>query len=349
MVYFALIGALVHAAPAERPAWKPVVVAGAKPAQAVAIKKGEGNDALIIKMVSVADVNNVWCVANDGKKDAVYQLKATGLEHSFDGVFVAAGHEIVMAINEKQELFELPGGLGSDWTKVEGVHLTSVTRPSKEVGWGILDPENGDPVMFHYNHDTKKWELVKNLAGGPAAGIVDVVANAEDAALAVTDRGELVRFDFGRKELAQRAKALADKKGKKLMPAVKKSSAKAVEVPAVIKALADKVEAKAASVTTPQAEEKKVVRAAKKKAKAEKKAAKVAKKEKKTAQKAKADKAVDADDKDDKVAASDKPVKKPRTTKAKKNKGAKKSSGEASGEEKSAEGEVVIKEEKKAE
>ncbi|MBM3886999.1 hypothetical protein FJ364_03635, partial [Candidatus Dependentiae bacterium] len=116
---------------AEPSDWKPVAAAeGAQPIKAVLMDKGAGNDAIVIKMVSVCDANNVWCVANDGTKDGVYQLTQKGLELKFDGVFVAAGKEIVTAINDQKEVFVLKGGKGSDWEKIEGLKLSKVSRPT---------------------------------------------------------------------------------------------------------------------------------------------------------------------------------------------------------------------------
>lgn len=199
--------AVMEAKPAE---WAPVEPAkDAKPITAVLMNKGAGNDALVIKSVSVCDANNVWCVANDGTKDGVYQLTAKGLERKFDGVFVSAGKEIVTAINDQKEVFVLKGGKGSDWTKIEGLKLSRVSRPSEKSGWGLLEGDKGVFSVFQYKQEDDRWVAVKNLAGADAKGIIDVEVNAEDIALMLTDKGEILKRDLEREELHEKAKAIA--------------------------------------------------------------------------------------------------------------------------------------------
>lgn len=199
-------------------AWRLVEPAkDAKPVEAVPMDKGTGNDGLIIKMVSVCDQNNIWCVANDGKKDAVYQLRSKGLVHSFDGVYVSAGKGIVTAINDKHEVFELKGGTGDAWEKVEGLKLSKVSRPSPNEAWGLLETGKGAFAVFMYDEDSKKWVKVKNIQGQDAKGITDLSVNAEGIVLALTDKNELLMRDLDRENLYEQAKAVMKepKKGKK--------------------------------------------------------------------------------------------------------------------------------------
>ena len=171
--------------------------------------KGVGNEALVVKMVSVADVNNVWCVANDGKKDAVYQQGTNGLEYRIDGTFVAAGKEIVMVIAADQTVFELPGGTGGAWKKIDGLKLTRVSRPTTEIGMGILDNGGGNTTLFQYDASSGTWLTVNNAAGTIAQGIVDVAVNAENVAVAVTSQGLPLISSAERTELLAMAKAIA--------------------------------------------------------------------------------------------------------------------------------------------
>lgn len=200
---------------ADPNAWKPVEPAkDAKPVAAVLMSKGAANDNLVIKMVSVCDQNNVWCVANDGTKDAIYQLTSKGLEHTFDGVYVASGKGIVAAINDKQEVFELEGGKGTAWKKVEGLKLTKISRPNTHVGWGLLETGKGKISCFMFDEDEEKWMPVKNAAGQEAQGIVDLAANAEDIVLALTDKGELLKRDLQREQMFEKAKKVMEEKKK---------------------------------------------------------------------------------------------------------------------------------------
>lgn len=190
-------------------AWQPVEPAkDAKPVGMLLLNKGAGHDDWIIKTVSVCDQNNIWCVANDGAKDAIYQLTSKGLEHRFDGVFVAAGKGIVAAINAQQEVFELEGGMGTTWKKVEGLKLTKIARPNHHVGWGLLDDGKGAASFFSYDEDTQKWNIVKNAQGQPAKGVMDCSANAEDVVLALNNKGELLKSDLQRMQLYEKAKAV---------------------------------------------------------------------------------------------------------------------------------------------
>lgn len=201
--------------PVSVPAWKPIEPpADVKPAGMVLMNKGDGHDGLVIKSVSVCDQNNVWCVANDGKADAVYQLTSKGLEHRFDGVFVAAGKEIVSAINQQNEVFELVGGVGDEWKKVDGLKLTKISRPSPNIGWGVFDDGKGVTTFFSYDEHAKKWNVVKNALGVNAKGVVDCSANAEEVVLILNEKGELLKSDLQRMELNEKVKE-AIKRGSK--------------------------------------------------------------------------------------------------------------------------------------
>lgn len=201
--------------PVKIPNWQPTEPSvDVKPVGMVLMNKGAGHDDLVIKSVSVCDQNNVWCVANDGKADAVYQLTAKGLEHKFDGVFVSAGKGIVSAINEQHEVFELAVGVGDKWKKIENLKLTKISRPNFHTGWGIFDDGKGVTTFFSYDEHTKKWNVVKNALGMPAKGVVDCSANAEDAVLVLNDKGELLKSDLQRMELHEKAK-MAMKAGPK--------------------------------------------------------------------------------------------------------------------------------------
>ena len=196
--------------------WQPVEPAkDAKPVGMLLLSKGDGHDDWVIKMVSVCDQNNIWCVANDGTKDAVYQLTSKGLEHRFDGVYVAAGKGIVTAINAQREVFELDGGTGTAWKKIDGLKLTKISRPNHDVGWGLLEEGKGVASFFSYDHDAQKWHIVKNSSGQPAKGIVDCSANAEDVTLALNDKGELLKSDLQRMQLYEKAKKVMDAPPKK--------------------------------------------------------------------------------------------------------------------------------------
>ena len=196
--------------------WQPAEPAkDAKPVGMLLLNKGDGHDDWVIKMVSVCDQNNIWCVVNDGTKDAVYQLTSKGLEHRFDGVYVAAGKGIVTAINAQREVFELEGGTGTTWKKIEGLKLTKISRPNHNVGWGLLDEGKGAASFFSYDDDTFKWNIVKNASGQPAKGIVDFSANAEDVALALNDKGELLKSDLQRMQLYEKAKVVMNAPPKK--------------------------------------------------------------------------------------------------------------------------------------
>jgi hypothetical protein len=204
------VALVMEAKPADPNNWTPVEPAkDAKPTTALLMNKGAGNDALIIKSVSVCDANNVWCVANDGSKDGIYQLTAKGLERKFDGVFVSAGKEIVTVINDAKEVFVLKGGTGSDWTKIEGLKLSRVSRPSEKVGWGLLETATGVFSVFQYKDEDDRWVAVKNLTGADAKGIVAVEVNAEEIALMLTDKGEILKRDLEREELHEKAKVIA--------------------------------------------------------------------------------------------------------------------------------------------
>ena len=198
------------AKPVDPNNWAPVEPGkDAKPTTAMLMNKGAGNEALVIKSVSACDANNVWCVVNDGTKDGVYQLTAKGLEYKFDGVFVSAGKEIVTAINAAKEVFVLKGGTGTDWKKIEGLKLSRVSRPSEKAGWGLLEGDAGVFSVFQYKHENDRWVGVKNLAGADAKGIVAVEVNAEEIALMLTDKGEILKRDLEREELHEKAKVIA--------------------------------------------------------------------------------------------------------------------------------------------
>jgi hypothetical protein len=191
-----------------------VVSAAAAPAKPGSVTvtpmgKGAGNDALVVKMVSVADVNNVWCVANNGTKDAVYQQGVNGLEYRIDGSFVAAGKEIVMVIAADQTVSELPGGTGSAWKKVDGLKLTRVSRPTVEIGMGVLDNGNGNTTLFQYDAASGSWGTVNSVAGAAAQGIIDVAVNAENVAVAITNQGVPLVSSADRTELLAMAQAMA--------------------------------------------------------------------------------------------------------------------------------------------
>ena len=204
--------ALTAMKPTAAPEWRLVEPAkDAKAASAVLMDKGAGNDKLMVKMASASDQNNVWCVANDGSKDAVYQPTSRGLVKKFDGVFVAAGKEIVTAINDKQEVFELEGGTGDDWKKIEGLKLSRVSRPNHKVGWGLLETGKGAFASYMYDDEENQWLPVKNLQGLDAKGIIDFSANEEEAILALTDDGELLKRDVTRVQMHEKVKAVIEK------------------------------------------------------------------------------------------------------------------------------------------
>lgn len=216
---------------ADPKAWVPADAdKNAKPLTAVLVDKGQGNENLIFKQVDVCDQNNIWCVANDGKKDAVYQITKKGPVFKIDGVYVSAGKEIVSVINNKQELYELKGGQGSDWKKVDGVNLTQVSRPLQEIGWGVLKKEDGSLQLFEYDHGSDKWAPVKSVAAVPVDDIQGVRANAEHIVIALNKDGFLSMRDLDREELHVKVKAAATNKKKEHKKKNKKKDKKDKEV-----------------------------------------------------------------------------------------------------------------------
>jgi hypothetical protein len=208
--------AAAHAAeglpPVEMPAppagiWQPEdPAAGEKPVIALEFNKGPGNEALVIKQVSICDQNNIWCVANNGVKDAVYQLTETGLIYRYDGIYVSAGREIVSVINPNNEVYELRGLGDTTWEKVEGLTLKQISRPSVDVGWGLAEKTPGVLSLLMYDKEEKTWNVVENSEGFPAKDMVSVVANAEDVAMIMTNKNEVLMRDLNRVDLVEKAK-----------------------------------------------------------------------------------------------------------------------------------------------
>jgi hypothetical protein len=250
----------------------------------ITINKGVGNENLIIKQVSVGDINNVWCVANDGKDDSVYQLTETGLVRRVDGNFVAVGKEIVSIINDQHQLLELAGGQGSNFVPVaQAPALVYVSRPTERIAWGV----NVNGQLVEYDHADKSWDVVKTVAGQPTTGFVSVDVNAEGVVYAVNAQGEQFKFDADRKELTKRAMQIHEEK-KRGGKHSKRGKEVAVEQ-SVAEQTAPVVAEAVAPVVTPVVAEQ--AASAKKMSKKEKRAAakaekKAAKAEKKTAKKA---------------------------------------------------------------
>lgn len=195
----------------KKPEWKPSMPdPQQKPKLAVLMNKGVGNDNLLIKQVSVADQNNVWCIAHNGVKDSVYQVTPKGLVYQFDGVWISAGLEIVTAITANNEVFELEFGPDAAWKKIDGLLLSHVSRPSKNVGWGVLYQDSMISKLFRYDLDKKRWISVKNVLGNDVDITKDVQVNAENIALVLTNQNELLKRDLEREELFDAAKTQAN-------------------------------------------------------------------------------------------------------------------------------------------
>jgi len=285
MACLALSAGAVQSMAAQETVAKPAIAqqVAKMVAPVMTINKGAGNENLVIKQLSVGDINNVWCVANDGKADAVYQLTETGLVRRADGNFVSVGKEVVSVLNDQHQLLHLEGGNGTNFVPVEQAPaLVHVSRPIDEIGWGI----NVNGQLVEYDHDDKSWEVVQTIAGQPATGFVSVDANAEGVVYVVNAQGEMLKFDAARKELTKRAMEIhaADKKAGKHGKHGKKAAAQQPAVAEQIASVAvEAVAPVAAAVVAEQAPTEQAA-PAHKMTKKEKKAA--AKAEKKAAKKA---------------------------------------------------------------